>query len=1423
MAGNRPLSLTKVTTPTLHPPLKGTISRLDVQKGLQSEFKEHGQWTKKCTELFSANLVEMYCFDRISHCTGRAYGNVFYRVLINPIMALCYHPSCLSKGSKPVRLKNMSDIGRYVQHLRDHSNDEIGVAMIKRFSALLDNIFITDEELDNLSRSPFQINPNINMNLYPVSRSFLEKYGIYRGFKEVYICHWKDKLISSGIIKHNSLTFQEDEALVFMVLRYPDPVDDWSLWGTLALYCMKLLTSISSTALNLYRGITRNRLTQRRAADVIEYVSEINHASPSVSNTQKKLPPLNFENEVWHQSEMLFHLTFKEELQSSVVMTFSESKVLRIPITLGIDDQENNQGTFIQNGKLYGLRTVMTIDDLKRVGLENLADHIASGNPFVVSVREYRITDMDGDMNTNVYTSFEAGTMEHETCKLQLMKVVEYARTCKFCLKKGLKCYYENIDKQCANCEIEGCVCVSFVVFHALWDMGSFHKKTALITETINCNSPLSDLLSPKMFTIGFGGLHLAKAITNAMRNHILTHEGMNYGMNVFRAVKKQCADLDWVKQAVYVAKDRQSDLLSYLTSCPLVSAALKKLGLYCVQRIPEPVLTYTANAKTQKEIVYPVSVGTNRNGDIFVLDSGSACIHVIDRSVVSKVFLIGSYNSPSTSSYSKSNEIIYAPKAKFSNKLIDMVLSISDDIFILDEDRQEIVVGREIISAKSVSKVQIHVMSYEAVSLSHSGDYLMVLTKNVGVSKISFIDPLFPSARNYRLAIDYKTMFSVSLPILLKQVFAMKKQVIGVVDEDSNIHSVHLVGKKLKETRPLGVTSTNKPCVNKNYQIHVQERDEIHTYDMDLGQKDVLITNTKKVIPAMNLKTINCWGQVLYAVKKKGFLIHTLEEIGPLDFGVKLCQAISSFYEAICYSRPGFGHGPVVAWVTLRDAVIKATPLTKLLKSMQEALSSTYEGRESFLGEFGIPWSSTIQCVLDTVESWEALVRRLEEIDPALPDKIYSHAVTNESVVEHAFGYAMTQGQGHLQDKKEYTESKRHHTVDFQIRMTDTPFCQYTKVKLRDKGYQSLVDTGKVKLSAKQIMEIFKISSDPNENDQDEENHSEEDKALLQKAYLLTKSVPRQSNRCKWRESSGYQPNLLRETVNNLGQLICNDMVFSRDLGGNLVYLVIKKSVKLNGKIKFVKVRSVKETKDTSVLISNLVLNGGRIATVPSALFEISDGEVLFNEEISDAIEDLNCIESPLHNEEEWATLMDGPSSAAADVDMEVSPICEEELVDMSPSVELRADMPSSSGIGRKRFNSSSECEISGVKKKKTRQIIEEESSEEDEDSNLLREVVPMDGRYYVVALSCKRKVEHYIGLTDFSLNQADQYWMQFLRKTNEQSKFQFKVNDSGLVSIDEIIKELDNPLDNLTSSSRSGKVTFNMEQLSEFEATLQ
>ena len=91
----------------------------------------------------------------------------------------------------------------------------------------------------------------------------------------------------------------------------------------------------------------------------------------------------------------------------------------------------------------------------------------------------------------------------------------------------------------------------------------------------------------------------------------------------------------------------------------------------------------------------------------------------------------------------------------------------------------------------------------------------------------------------------------------------------------------------------------------------------------------------------------------------------------------------------------------------------------------------------------------------------------------------MYFHAISNESVIEHTFGFTHKQGQGHHQDQKEYVESKRRHSVDFHIRNAETPFCQYVKTKLRDIGYQCLIDSGKIKLSANDIEDIFKAKID--------------------------------------------------------------------------------------------------------------------------------------------------------------------------------------------------------------------------------------------------------------------------------------------------------------------------------------------------------
>ena len=66
---------------------------------------------------------------------------------------------------------------------------------------------------------------------------------------------------------------------------------------------------------------------------------------------------------------------------------------------------------------------------------------------------------------------------------------------------------------------------------------------------------------------------------------------------------------------------------------------------------------------------------------------------------------------------------------------------------------------------------------------------------------------------------------------------------------------------------------------------------------------------------------------------------------------------------------------------------------------------------------------------------------QRLAFFDVDLKKKIYSHAITTESWIEHSFGFSTRRGQGHLQSMDEYIQWKRNHAIDFQLRMCNYHF----------------------------------------------------------------------------------------------------------------------------------------------------------------------------------------------------------------------------------------------------------------------------------------------------------------------------------------------------------------------------------------------
>ena len=160
-----------------------------------------------------------------------------------------------------------------------------------------DNIFCGMEELDAIAQSPFILQPSISLSTTVVN--VIERFGIMRDLSCNYTCHWKDKLISADLIDSTTLMFQEDDAFICSILVYPDPIPDWSVWQTIYFYSTKLYTSISSKALALYRGETKNRETST-SGGINSVICEGNQPSCSLRNLNS---PISTWIELWKRGE----------------------------------------------------------------------------------------------------------------------------------------------------------------------------------------------------------------------------------------------------------------------------------------------------------------------------------------------------------------------------------------------------------------------------------------------------------------------------------------------------------------------------------------------------------------------------------------------------------------------------------------------------------------------------------------------------------------------------------------------------------------------------------------------------------------------------------------------------------------------------------------------------------------------------------------------------------------------------------------------------------------------------------------------------------------------------------------------------------------------------------------------------------------
>ena len=118
--------------------------------------------------------------------------------------------------------------------------------------------------------------------------------------------------------------------------------------------------------------------------------------------------------------------------------------------------------------------------------------------------------------------------------------------------------------------------------------------------------------------------------------------------------------------------------------------------------------------------------------------------------------------------------------------------------------------------------------------------------------------------------------------------------------------------------------------------------------------------------------------------------------------------------------------------------------------------------------------------------------------------------------------------------------------------------------------------------------------------NNPDPIPQTDEEISILEKAFALSKCVPRQSGRNVWREKAGFAPNMMLP-IETSGVLLKEDLVLYRAIDESIEYFIVQKDFKLSDDQKKLQVRKVGEEESLSVNPDRFLVHRGMIMTVPS------------------------------------------------------------------------------------------------------------------------------------------------------------------------------------------------------------------------------
>ena len=560
----------------------------------------------------------------------------------------------------------------------------------------------------------------------------------------------------------------------------------------------------------------------------------------------------------------------------------------------------------------------------------------------------------------------------------------------------------------------------------------------------------------------------------------------------------------------------------------------------------------------------------------------------------------------------------------KLSNKVSDIFISPQDDVFISDPGRKEIAILRQCTVASKVNSSTFNILKKPNVhSVCGFGDSIACLSDG----KVEILNlTLPPVSKKALLEVSYQVKKKVLLDEPVKRIFSISPGVLGALSKEEEIIFYWNIKTKKHDKKIYGLKSGVKPHYH-GEKLVILHGENLAEIEISLGKDNKLLVGSPITLPfnvTLRCTSIQKWGNTYFTTSNINGIMK-LVEFGRLHFGQRFSECMSSYYDAICYTPP---HGNP-SHKTLEESFQQASPLVNLLQSIQAEREEMFPRMTTFLGAHGAIYTRTQNSLKASVESVKALQKRMEYLDPGSSKKINPHVILNESLIEHSFGFTKSKGKLELQSQSDYLHNKSKHEVDFLLKLTKLPFCQHVKTKLRDKSYQhvdentlkspvtaddlwDVIFSRKSKKTSDINIDITPITLDPTEQ------------GFLRQCFLYTKSVPRKSNRAKWKENSGYRPNMLHEEEED-GKLMKGDLVFCKDPFGKIKELIVEENILMLNIADHVSVCDLNDGECHSIPLTSLLHDKGLLAVVPSSLYHRNGKEIELTPYASEMVENFS------------------------------------------------------------------------------------------------------------------------------------------------------------------------------------------------------